>query len=459
MKSLAPLLAAIIISSILSPFLSAAINVALPQISNDLGLSASGMSWVNMSFLLASAAFLIPLGKLADRVGRKQIFLAGNIIVLFTSVFCIVVSDSLTFLVLRFIQGIGSSMMFVTATAMVTAAFPKEKRGRYIGYNVMAVYLGLSAAPVLGGLLVEAFSWESLFYTSVINNLAVIILMLFYREEKLSGASKTPFDLTGSVLFVVSMTLLMYGFAHATDWLAQIMATAGLAGLIFFIAYEWRQKDPVFDVRFFAGSRIFAFSNLAALINYAATFAVGFLLSLYFQYNRGLSPADTGKILMIQPVFMAIAATISGRLSDKTDPRLLASAGMLLSAIGVGLLFFINDQTPNTFFYIALFVLGLGFGLFSTPNTHAVMSSVEPRQFGMASASISTMRISGQMISMGLATLFIHWLIGASRVTPQNAFLLTEVMHYVFGIFFVLSLLGIWLSWARKSSETHSASV
>ena len=443
------LLIAIIISSVLSPFLSAAMNVALPQLSRDLGMNAAELSWVNMSFLLASAAFCIPLGKIADRIGRRKVFIAGNYIVLATSIACIFAQETYFFLALRFIQGIGSSMLFVTGTAIITSAFPKESRGKFLGYNVTAVYIGLSAAPVLGGFLIEFLSWHSLFYVSIINSAIVVLLLHFYKGEDWKTGANARFDWTGSVIYIVFMTLLMYGFANITQLEAQIMTALGAAGIIAFVAYEYRLQHPVFDVKFFASSRRYAFSNLAALINYAATFAVGFLLSLYFQYTRGLSPAATGAILMIQPVVMAVSATISGRLSDKYDSRILSSAGMLLSAIGVGMLVFSNAETPHGFFYAALAILGLGFGFFSTPNTHSVMNSVEPPQFGTASATLSTMRISGQMISMGMAALFISWLIGAHRVNPANALLLVDVMQYVFGIFFFLLLLGTYFSWAR----------
>lgn len=443
------LLVAIITSSVLSPFLSAAMNVALPQLSRDLGMNAAELSWVNMSFLLASAAFCIPLGKMADRIGRRKVFLAGNYIVLLTSAACIFAHETYFFLSMRFIQGIGSSMLFVTGTAIITSAFPKESRGKFLGYNVTAVYIGLSAAPVLGGFLIEFLNWQSLFYVSIINSALVVGLLLFYSGEDWKTGRNTPFDWIGSIIYIVFMSLLMYGFANIIHPEAQIMTAVGAIGILAFIMYEYRLIHPVFDVKFFASSRRYAFSNLAALINYAATFAVGFLLSLYFQYTRGLSPAATGAILMIQPVVMAISATISGRMSDKFDSRILASLGMLLSAIGVGMLVFATAETPHEFFYAALAILGLGFGFFSTPNTHSVMNSVEPPQFGTASATLSTMRISGQMISMGMAALFISWIIGAHRVSPANALLLVDVMQYVFGIFFFLLLLGTWFSWAR----------
>ncbi|MBN2729289.1 MAG: MFS transporter [Bacteroidales bacterium] len=454
MKEQRPLLIAILISSVLGPFLSSAMNVALPQISDDLNMNATELSWVNMSFLLASAAFMIPLGKIADRVGRKAIFILGNIIVLITAIFCVTVSDSFVFLSLRFIQGIGSSMMFVTSMAIITSAFPKEQRGKYIGFAVTAVYLGLSAAPFLGGIFITIFDWKSLFIITIINSVIVILLMMLHKGKDWKEERKMRFDITGSVVFVIFMTLFMYGFAHLIDdTLSQILCGTGAAGLVLFVVIEFQQKNPVFDVRFFASNRVFAFSNLAALINYACTFAVAFLLSLYLQKSRGLNPKDTGLILVIQPIIMAIVANIAGRLSDKYSQRLLASMGMMLSAIGIALLFFVQIDSSFTLIYVALFVLGIGFGLFSTPNTHAVMNAVEPKQFGMASASISTMRISGQMISMGLAALFINWLLGSAKIEPHNSILIVDVMHYVFGIFFVLSIWGIYLSMARDKKK------
>ena len=449
MKNQRLLLFSIVLSSILSPFLSAAMNVALPQLSADLKMNAAELSWVNMSFLLASAAFCIPLGKIADHIGRRKIFIIGNYIVLITSAACIFIYNSGFFLIIRFIQGIGSSMLFVTGTAIITSAFPKESRGKFLGYNVTAVYIGLSAAPVLGGVLIEFFTWHSLFYVSIINCLIVLGLMHFYSDMDWKMDNKERFDFIGSAIYVVFMSLLMYGFANIIHTYALILTIVGLIGIIGFILFELKIKYPVFDVRFFKSNRRYAYSNLAALINYAATFEVGFILSLYFQYTRNLSPAETGAILMIQPAVMAIFATFSGRLSDKYDSRILSSLGMLISAFGVGMLAFTSCETPMQFFFVALVILGLGFGFFSTPNTHSVMNSVNPEQFGTASATLSTMRISGQMTSMGMATLFISWIIGSQKVNTSNASLFIDVMQYVFGIFFFLILLGTYFSWAR----------
>ncbi|PLW94111.1 MAG: MFS transporter, partial [Marinilabiliales bacterium] len=418
MKEQRPLLIAILISSFLGPFLSSAINVALPQISDDLSMNATELTWVNMSFLLASAAFMIPLGKIADRVGRKLIFVLGNLIVLITALFCLFVDDSFVFLSLRFFQGLGSSMMFVTSMAIITAAFPKEKRGKYIGIAVTAVYLGLSAAPFLGGIFISVFNWKSLFIITITNSLLVIVLMALHKGKDWKDEHKKPFDLIGSFVFVIFMFMFMYGFAHlAEDILSQVICGVGAGGLLLWVIIEYKQENPIFDVRFFGSNRVFAFSNLAALINYASTFAVAFLLSLYLQEVRGLDPKETGTVLLIQPVVMAIFANIAGRLSDKHPQHILASSVMTLSAIGIALLFFVGEESSYVLIYTALVVLGMGFGLFSTPNTHAVMNTVEPKKFGMASASISTMRISGQMISMGLAALFINWLIGSEDIT------------------------------------------
>ena len=243
-------------------------NVALPQLSADLKMNAAELSWVNMSFLLASAAFCIPLGKIADHIGRRKIFIIGNYIVLITSAACIFIYNSGFFLIIRFIQGIGSSMLFVTGTAIITSAFPKESRGKFLGYNVTAVYIGLSAAPVLGGVLIEFFTWHSLFYVSIINCLIVLGLMHFYSDMDWKMDNKERFDFIGSAIYVVFMSLLMYGFANIIHTYALILTIVGLIGIIGFILFELKIKYPVFDVRFFKSNRRYAYSNLAALINF-----------------------------------------------------------------------------------------------------------------------------------------------------------------------------------------------
>jgi MFS family permease len=215
------------------------------------------------------------------------------------------------------------------------------------------------------------------------------------------------------------------------------------------VRWETRVDSPVFDTKLFRHNIVFAFSNLAALINYCATSATGFLLSLYLQYTRGLSPENAGLILVSQPVIMAVFSPLAGRLSDRIEPRIVASIGMTLTVIGLLLFAFLNSATSFPFIIFNLILLGFGFALFSSPNTNAVMSSVEKKFYGVASATLATMRLTGQMLSMGIAMLVFAVYIGRAQITPENypAFLTSAKTAFI--IFAVLCFGGIFASLSR----------
>jgi EmrB/QacA subfamily drug resistance transporter len=447
------ILSLMMISSFVAPFLGASVNIALPSMSKELGMNAITMSWMAMSFLLSSAVLLVPLGKLADIIGRVKIFIIGNLIVVAGSILCALSKDSTTLIIFRILQGIGSAMMFGTNMAIITAVFPPNQRGKAIGINVTAVYLGLSVAPVLGGILTQTFGWRSIFYVTIPFGLFVAIAAALVIKTDWKEAKSEAFDYLGSIIYIVSMSAFMYGFSKMPDPLAIGLVIFGVIGLLTFYRVEVKTPFPVFNMQLFFGNRLFAMSNLAALINYATTFAVTFVLSLYLQYVKGLSPRDAGFMLIAQPMMMALVASFSGKLSDKYRPGMLSSMGMGVIAVGLVLLLPLNGDTSNAYLIACLVLLGIGFGLFSSPNTNAVMSSVEKKYLGVASATVATMRMTGQMVSMGIATLVLHIFIGSDKISKVNEPAFLHSVTITFAIFIVLSLIGIWASLARGRGQ------
>jgi len=447
------ILFAIIITSFINPFLGASINIALPAISEDFSMGAVGMSWVSMAFLLSSAVFLVPLGKLADIRGRKRIFFIGNIIIGASSVLCALAPSGGILISLRAIQGLGSAMVFGTGIAIITSVYPPKERGKAIGVTVTSVYIGLSLAPFLGGILTQYLGWRSIFYATIPFVLFVIWITWRYIKEEWADAKGDKFDLSGSILYLLSMSAFMFGFSRLPETAAIILAAAGLLGLLGFGILEMRVKFPIFNIRLFASNRLFAFSNLAALINYATTFAITFLLSLYLQYILELSPRDAGVVLITQPVLMALVASISGRLSDKYDPRILASAGMAIIVVGLILLSFLTEQSSIRYLVSILALVGFGFGMFSSPNTNAIMGSVDRKYLGVASATVGTMRLTGQMMSMGVATLILQLFIGNRPISTEYAPQFMSSMRTTFVVFVILCILGVFASLARGKSS------
>ncbi len=446
------ILFSIIITSFINPFLGAAINIALPSISEEFSLGAVGMSWVSMAFLLSSAVFLVPLGKLADIRGRKKIFFLGNIIIAASSILCALSPSSSMLILLRALQGIGSAMVFGTGIAIITSVYPPKERGKAIGVTVTSVYIGLSLAPFLGGILTQYLGWRSIFYVTVPFELLVIWITWRYIKEEWADAKGEKFDLSGSIIYLLSMSAFMFGFSRLPETSAIVLVVVGLIGLFGFGVLEMKVKSPIFNLKLFASNRLFAFSNLAALINYATTFAITFLLSLYLQYILGLSPRDAGIILITQPIMMAIVASISGRLSDRYDPRILASAGMGIITGGLIMLTFLTEHSSITYLSAILAIVGFGFGMFSSPNTNAIMSSVEKKYLGVASATVGTMRLTGQMMSMGIATLILQVFIGNNPISTQYAPEFMSSMRTTFVVFVILCIVGLFSSLARGRS-------
>jgi EmrB/QacA subfamily drug resistance transporter len=443
------LLAVILISSFFNPFMGSAVNIALPSIGQKFSMNAISLSWIAMGFLLFSAVMLVPFGKLADIIGRRKMLLYGNYFFILSTLLCAFSVSGRMLIVARCLQGIGSAMILSSGMAIVISAFPPEKRGRIIGLSTSAVYVGLSAAPLLGGILTQALGWQSLFFINALAGILIIAGIIWGVRSEWAEAKGDRFDLAGSVVYVLSMSSLMYGFSQLPGRAAAILTFAGSIGLVYFILLELRVKVPVLNIGLFRDNRIFAFSNLAALINYAATFGITFVLSLYLQNVRGLNPRDAGLIMVTQPVVMAIVASISGRMSDRIDSRILSSLGMAIIVGGLISLAFLVTDTGNLYLFITLFVLGFGFGLFSSPNTNSVMSSVEKRYLGTASATLGTMRLTGQMFSMAIAAMAIHVFIGDSVIGKNNIPEFMQSVRIIFIVFAVLCLLGVFASLAR----------
>jgi EmrB/QacA subfamily drug resistance transporter len=445
-------------AAFLTPFLGSAVNLALPSIGKDLNANAIELGWVISSFILSSAIFLLPFGRLADIIGRKKIFSLG--ILLFTiSTFFILFSGSITYLIVfRIFQGLSSAMIFGTSLAIITSVFQPGERGRAMGINITAVYLGLSCGPVIGGLLTQYLGWRSIFAFLV--PFGIISLILINRKIKTewADASGEKFDWRGSVIYGIALSSFMYGFSRLPSWFGWTCIVIGVLMAVIFLIFEKKISNPVFDVRLILRNRVFAFSGMAALIHYSATSATGFFISLYLQYLKGLDARTAGLIMISQPLAMTLLSPAAGRLSDKKNPGVIASTGMGLTAFGLVLLCFIKETTPNYLIVLLLIMMGIGFGLFSSPNSNAIMSSVEKRHLGVASGVVGTMRMVGQMMSMGIAMMLISLYIGKQTINPDTYPGLISGMRTGFIIFSILSVFGIFASLARNEKLGNSIS-
>jgi len=437
------------LGAFMTPFMSSAINIALPSIGREFGLEAGLLGWVATSFLLAAAVFLVPFGKLADMSGRKKIFGWGVAVYALASFLSAAAPSGTLLIVFRAVQGLGGAMMFSTAMALLTSVYPPGERGKALGINTAATYVGLSFGPFAGGLLTQSFGWRSIFLFNGVLGTVLIALVLMTLKGEWAEDKKEKFDFGGSIVFGLSLLSLMYGFSLLPRPAGLWLVLTGIGAGVFFVLWESKNPAPVLNIGLFRKNTVFAYSNLAALINYSATFATTFLASLYLQYVKGMSPREAGFVLVVQPVIMAVFSPLTGRLSDRVEPRRLASAGMGLSAAGLFLFVFLTAATPVAYVVAGLALLGFGFALFSSPNTNAVMSSVDRGSYGVASATLGTMRLTGQMLSMGLAMLIIGLAVGRVKITAEHFGDFVRSLRYAFILFSGLCALGVFASHAR----------
>lgn len=436
-------------ASFLTPFMGSSVNIALPTIGKEFAMDAVLLSWVATAYLLATAVFLVPFGRIADIYGRKMVFRYGILIYTASSLLSAVATSAIMLISFRILQGLGAAMIFSTGIAMLTSVFPAGERGRALGINVAAVYLGLSLGPFLGGILTQYFGWRSIFMINVPLGLIIIASIFWKLKGEWAEAKGDKFDLSGSIIYGLAIVALVYGLSLLPAMLGIWVILVGILGILIFIWWETKIASPVLYTGLFRNNTVFAFSNLAALINYSATFAVAFLLSLYLQYIKGFGPQNAGLILVSMPAVQALFSPLAGRLSDRIEPRIIASVGMGLTTIGLGLLTFLEQDTAIEFILVSLIILGFGFALFSSPNTNAVMSSVNKRYYGVASATLATMRQIGMTLSMGIAMLIFALFIGRVEITAEYypSFLASTKMAFM--IFTALCFGGIFASLAR----------
>ncbi len=436
-------------ASFVVTFMGSSVNIALPTIAREFSLDAVTLSWITISYILAAAMSLIPFGRMADIHGRKKIFHYGMSLYTLSCLLAAMAPSAALLICSRVLQGIGGAMIYGTSVAILTSVFPASERGRALGISVAATYIGLSTGPFLGGLITQHFGWRGVFLATVPLGLTVIAAVLRQLRGEWAEARGEEFDRTGSIIYSLALVALMYGVSLLpTAWGASLILV-GVTGILLFIRWESRVKSPALNVSLFRNNQAFALSNLAALINYSATYAVGFLLSLYLQYIKDFSPQQAGLIMVSQPIVMATFSPIAGKLSDRFEPRLIASGGMALTAAGLVLLTVLNEETGIEFVILSLITLGLGFAFFSSPNTNAVMSSVENKFYGVASGTLGTMRLTGQMFSMGLVMLLLALYIGQAQITPQYYPFFQQAFKTAFTIFAALCSAGIAASLAR----------
>ena len=439
-------------AAFLSSFLFSAIVLALPAMGEEFNANAIEMGWILNSFSLSSGVFLLVFGRLGDIAGRKRIFSFGILFLTLSTFFIVFSPNILIVIILRIIQGLSNAMIFGTIMAIVSAAFKPGERGRAVGLNLTSTYLGLSLGPLLGGFLILYLGWRSIFIFIVPFNIVTLILIKLKIKIEWADSSGERFDLKGSIIYCFALFGFMYGFSILPSLIGWICLAMGLLFGFIFMLIELKTENPIFEFKLIFKNRMFAFSSLSSIIIYASIGTISFYTSLYLQYLKNLDAMTTGLIMISQPLGTAILSTLAGKLSDNGNPGIIASIGMGTVSIGLFLFYFINENTNIAYLIALLGLIGLGFGLFSSPNTNAIMSSVEKKYLGIASGTLGTMRTIGQMLSMGIAMMLFSLYIGREIITPSIYPALLIAIRTSFLIFAILCTLGIFVSLSRNKN-------
>jgi EmrB/QacA subfamily drug resistance transporter len=411
------------IGALMGPLDSTIVSVSLPTISSSLHIDYATSIWIPTAYLVTLASLLLTIGRLSDIRGRKPIFIIGFVVFVTGSFLCSIAQDGGQMVLFRIIQGCGGAFIMATSTAIVTSAFPPQERGKALGINAMFVYIGLSLGPPLGGLLTGALGWPSIFWVNVPIGIVVIILAMWKIKEPEQLRQTKRFDLSGAITFGIGLVSLLVALTKAEDlgWgsplVLGLLVLCVLSLTIFFLIERKKGREAMLDLELITKNRLFAMANISTLLNYTAYFGVSFILAFYMQRVLGYSLYLTGLVLLSMPLTMSILSPLSGWASDRLGSRVLASTGMILIGIGLLLLSTLNEASGTFVLLVYLLILGIGMGLFSSPNTSAVMGCVRKDQLGVASGTLSTMRTVGQSLSLGIMGALIAVVASAATVS------------------------------------------
>lgn len=437
-----------------TPYMMSAVGIALPSIGREFGASAFELGLVETAYILGLSLFLVPVGRIADIKGRKKVYTLGIFLFALATLIIPFSTSMRFFIIARFFQGAGAALIVSTSVAILTSVFPPNKRGKAMGIIVACVYSGLSLGPVLGGFFVTYVDWRLVFIAVVPFQIIALYLSLFKLKGEWIEAENEKFDWLGSFIYMCSLFAMIFGAARIeTEIWGIYLFVSGIVGLIGFCIFESFLKSPVLDVSLLKNNRVFALSNLATMINYASSFGVTFLFSLYLQEVKLFSPRDAGFVLIVQPLVQAVLSPYAGKLSDRFSSSKIATIGMAVCAFALFLCSFIKESTPVINIYAVLILMGTGFSIFSSPNMNAVMSSVKSKYYGVAASLVATMRTFGMLVSMTLITFLFSVLMKTSEVSYETRTIFLLSMKTSFILFSVLSVMGVFCSLGRISKK------
>jgi len=451
------------IGALLSVMSGSTLIIALPEIMKELNADMGTVTWILMGYMLVLTILVPSVGRIADMFGRKKLYVSGFAIFTVASLFCAWSQTGMQLLVFRLIQAIGGSFMIANSTAIVADAFPKNELGKALGINSMFICIGSVIGPILGGFLVSV-GWRNIFYLNLPIGIIGTLWAALQLKETVKHRQEEKIDWPGSITFSVSLLSLLIaltigsfgGWTNRIVIILFIVAAVTMAG---FVNIENRTEQPMLDMRLLK-TRVLAFAYASNFFNGLARGAVTFLIIFYLQGIKSMDPIRAGMFLAPFAVSMLIVSPISGYLSDKYGSRGLSSAGLLISAAGLLGLMNIQANTPIIELMVWMFIMGIGSGLFFTPNTNAIMSAVPMNKRGIAAGMRTMLTNAGNVLSIAFSMAII-----GSSISPQamqGLFTGTQVgsqgiavsafiggLRMAFTISFVFSLFAAVISYMR----------
>lgn len=383
------------------------LNAILPLVADAFTTDISAVEWIITTFLLVQSGTLLTFGRLGDMIGHRRVYLAGLLLFIVSLVLCALAPSVLTLILARILQGVGSAMFIANSSPILTVIFPPSQRGRVLGIQATTVYLGLATGAPLGGILAEQFGWQSVFLIPI--PFAVLALATSWRALRIETppTKRERFDLIGAGVYLVGLVMVLVALNRGRSWgwtseLTIGCIVLGLVSLIAFVIHERRTAVPMLDLSLFA-QRAFTAPVISSMMNYSASAGTTFILPFALIQGRGLSPGQVGLILSAQPIVMAVMASLSGALSDRIGSRIPATLGMAILSLGLFALSWMTLDTPLPLLSFGLAVVGLGIGLFTSPNNSSVLGAVGPERRGVASGILSTARTLGNVLGIGSA--------------------------------------------------------
>jgi len=456
----------------MSPFDGSVVTIAIPAIASSIKLGLEAAVWIQLAYLLLLTVLLVSAGRLADLHGRKRFYTLGFIIFTVGSVLCALSMSDLQLVFFRALQGLGAAFISANSPAIVTDTFSREERGKALGINTLAVYTGLTVGPVLGGVLVQNYGWRSIFFVNVPIGTLVVALTTLKLKENTPDERGTGFDLRGAATLALGLasTLIVLTFGGVFGWFSApsiLLAGLSVVMLLLFLRIERLVRFPTLDLSLFTRNRLFAAANATAFLSYVAVNGVTLMMAIYLESIKGLGPEAAGLFLIAQATPMALLSPLSGWLSDRFGSRVISTLGMGIVSFGLFLFSGLNAASSGLDTVLRLVVVGVGFGLFSSPNTSAVMGSVRKEKLGVAAGTLGTMRFMGQSIGLALlgavmaATLPSQALLAVfAGLTSQSGLMVSEFVVGMRNFFLIaagIGAIGTLASTTRGQENTCNA--